>query len=954
MTSRPRSSADETRRTLAARSRAAAEAFAAAHTAATRALGDVDVERWTAIVVALAEASAPLAVRYCELTPALPAAPLLAWGDEALHLRHTTGWRGERLAGALLAALPSAAALIPTSRLRAWTTLATRLRPPADAIALFGRVPAEVAAWSEAERDAWLDTVLGLAARDEEGALHAHGELPDALHRLEPALRARLLDVLAAGARADASALAGVLPVVGAVVSGVPASRRETALALAETVARGFPAGLAGALRHLGRVLEETSAEHALAWAERGVALGSTNPDAGRAFFALASRTSLRVLRASPTAVAFGDVQGVLRRVVHMLSGTPAVPRPAGRFGLRPPLETDADAGGIALPEVIDRLDTYEDNARLYNVLGALLAGRREHGTYADAALLAGLRAHRRASLLEELFLVTDGFRVACRLQATYPGVAADLAWGAARVLGSPLRPDAPFDPLLAAALAASGRRPRDQRVPALPPWLAGLAALVLPSLAPLAAPSASAADARRVAVRLLDLFPEREEGDDALSGVPELLTLMLEDDDGSPFGEGAQPLPARYDLDDDEAPPELMRDLELALGDELDDLASGARPLSAEELRRLIESGALSKLAQAHGVDVERMGLYVTQLAGKRFAERETPDTGNAPVANTPAARARRLASEDGAVFVYDEWDHQIGDYRPDWCKLREIVLPGDSGVFFDRALARHASLVPEIRRHFLRVRPETYRPLRGLEDGDDFDLNAVVDAHVQRKTGHPDSSKVYTMRARQERDVATLFLLDMSASTDEAAPDSSSSARIIDIAKDALVIMASALEEIGDTYAIYGFSGQGREQVEVYPIKAFEERLTAAVQSRLGGIEPRGSTRMGTALRHVVTKMKRLAAPSRHLLLLSDGFPQDLDYGADRQSHLYGIRDTAVALRETQRAGVRPFCITVDLAGHDYLREMCDPHAYMVIEDVADLPRELPKIYQRLVHAA
>jgi nitric oxide reductase activation protein len=250
--------------------------------------------------------------------------------------------------------------------------------------------------------------------------------------------------------------------------------------------------------------------------------------------------------------------------------------------------------------------------------------------------------------------------------------------------------------------------------------------------------------------------------------------------------------------------------------------------------------------------------------------------------------------------------------------------------------------------------VRPETYRPLRGLEDGDDFDINAVVDAHVQRRTRHPDSSKVYTMRARQERDVATLFLLDMSASTDEAAPDSSSAARIIDIAKDALVIMASALEEIGDTYAIYGFSGQGRDNVEVYPIKAFEERLTTAVQSRLGGIEPRGSTRMGTALRHVTTKMRRLAAPSRHLLLLSDGFPQDLDYGADRQSHLYGIRDTAVALRETQRAGVRPFCITVDLAGHDYLREMYDPHAYMVIEDVADLPRELPKIYQRLVHAA
>ena len=33
----------------------------------------------------------------------------------------------------------------------------------------------------------------------------------------------------------------------------------------------------------------------------------------------------------------------------------------------------------------------------------------------------------------------------------------------------------------------------------------------------------------------------------------------------------------------------------------------------------------------------------------------------------------------------------------------------------------------------------------------------------------------------------------------------------RIIDVTKEALVLMAEALEEIGDAYAVYGFSGQG-----------------------------------------------------------------------------------------------------------------------------------------------
>lgn len=87
--------------------------------------------------------------------------------------------------------------------------------------------------------------------------------------------------------------------------------------------------------------------------------------------------------------------------------------------------------------------------------------------------------------------------------------------------------------------------------------------------------------------------------------------------------------------------------------------------------------------------------------------------------------------------------------------------------------------------------------------------------------------------------------------------------------------------------------------------------------------------------------------------MLLLSDGYPQDLDYGADPRTHSYGIEDTAVALRELSAAGPLPFCITVDRAGNDYLRLMCDPSQYLVIDDVAGLPRELPKIYRRVARA-
>jgi nitric oxide reductase activation protein len=419
-----------------------------------------------------------------------------------------------------------------------------------------------------------------------------------------------------------------------------------------------------------------------------------------------------------------------------------------------------------------------------------------------------------------------------------------------------------------------------------------------------------------------------------------------------------------------------LTPDTKLQLDHVPDDLQGGAQPLSLDELRRLLEMGVNLKISQGTGEETDGIGLYITDLMGKIPSEQiealrkllGDPERGN--------GHPRRWLEQrsGGQAFLYDEWDYHIGDYRPRWCTLHEVGIDGDGGEFFNEALIEYAAMIPGIRQQFQRIRPEMYRMVRGLEDGEDFDLNAAVNARIETKARRSPSSKLYVARKREERDVATLFLVDMSASTDEpmekaekvyppddddlraafrgrsaAAPPAPR--RIIDVTKEALVIMAEALEEIGDAYAIYGFSGQGRQNVEFYLVKSFTEQLSAGVKGRIGGIEPKRSTRMGTALRHAIEKMNAVTARSKHLILLSDGFPQDFDYGQDRRSNVYGIRDTTVALRETEAAGITPFCITVDRAGHDYLRQMCDESRYLVIEDIATLPRELPKIYQRVV---
>jgi hypothetical protein len=978
MTSRPRSSAE---RRLAQVSRVVADAVDAVAPAARRALGD-DFTPWADGAADLAEAAAPahgavlaylhaprdavasaawnvtalriaavsgtLAASFCEGSAAMvgraDAATLDAWADAGIALRAEAGWRGERVAHAFFAATAAGLHALRPEHFVRFGALARHLRPALDEPLMFRALPVEVAHWTVDERSAWL---AGAMALSPELAVLLYRDVPAALHALTPRHRAALLDVVRhAAAGASGEDLAAVLPMLGPLATAIPPGARDAALALATVVADAFPAGVPALLRTLARVFEETTPAHAATWTDRGIAVGTRSRAAGVAYFGLASRTSLRVLRASGTAVTLDEVQGGLRKLVHMLSGESAVPRPSGRFQLRPPLEESHESRMVALPAAIDCLDTCEDNARLYRVLATLLSGRREFDTYAVLPDVAAyVRDAERSPVLEDLFLLTDGWRVACRMGARYPGLGADLRWAGARLLDTPA---SVFDAVLAVALRAEGMR-------GVAPWLAATASMVLPSLTPLAAPDATAVDALRIAERLVVLFPQ-DRRDVGPAGLPELVTLLLDADEGygPPASDGPR-IGAGGD-DDGEAPPELPADLleklELLVDEHLDDAGGTGHAMTAEELERLLEAGLGMQISEASGTIAEQAGLYVTQLLGKRLAAKTDP----LPTAGEPPGPRRaatvRVPSTDAAVFLYDEWDHLIGDYRPAWCRLREIDVAGDSGLFFDRALARHATLVPDIRRCFQKVRPEMYRPVRNLEDGEEFDLNAAVEARVEHRARRSPSPKLYTMRTRQERDVATLFLLDMSASTDETAEGSSD--RIIDIAKDALVIMASALEEIGDAYAIYGFSGQGRDNVEVYPIKAFGERLGAAARSRIGGIEPRGSTRMGTALRHVLGKMRGLTAPSRHLILLSDGFPQDLDYGTDRQSHVYGIRDTATALREVQAAGVQPFCITVDLAGHDYLREMCDPQQYLIIDQVAALPRELPKIYQRLVRAA
>src|SRR5262245_13769464 len=301
---------------------------------------------------------------------------------------------------------------------------------------------------------------------------------------------------------------------------------------------------------------------------------------------------------------------------------------------------------------------------------------------------------------------------------------------------------------------------------------------------------------------------------------------------------------------------------------------------------------------------------------------------------------------------FYYDEWDRDLGDYRTRWCRIIERSSSRGSRGFVEMVRSRYAGVISSVRYQFQLLRPENLRRIRGEIDGEDYDLQAVIDYALDKRSTGLIDDRLYTRKLRRERDVAVSFLLDMSSSTARTIsrypnhPYTQPGQRIIDIEKEGLVLMSEALEAVGDTYSMQGFTSEGRRNVKFYVMKDFSESYSPDVERRIGGITYQNNTRLGAAIRHALTRLALQEARTKLLIVLSDGRPYDHDYGDSR----YAREDTRMALRQARIEGITPFCITIDRESEDQLKDMYGEVGYTIIDEVLSLPERLPGIYRRL----
>ncbi|MEP6707082.1 MAG: VWA domain-containing protein [Pyrinomonadaceae bacterium] len=741
-------------------------------------------------------------------------------------------------------------------------------------------------------------------------------------------------------------------PFFQAIVSG--ADRKSATvlarrvIALAREVARVDAEAALACLRSSGKALRTVSIEQFEAWAHAGLSFGRADARARRSYYALETRGSHEALHTGGAGLTLESIQHLLRLYVEGLTGHAVEIVPLAAV----PSESRIDDGRtIHLPATVGEFDDEDLDFRLYKVLAAHGAGQIEFGTYEhDTPDLRAAYAAIAALYDPNSSEARDAFSVGQTFLSVGDG------HGQRSLSGESDRQEClsyknvlhlfPIRPLARRIFGTLENGRIDRRLRSTYRGLARDLNLIREHL-----------HNRRP--RMIDLPP-------ALVPFELLFQVTL-------LGGALDDARQFYD--------QIVSELETIVAEYLssssatvaDSLLATSRVYSLFQSISLDDPGQQVEIPDESDSQEDPQGVRETFMPPEtdrsphRRDARELFNAWNTDSEGEPddldgseswiEAQMFEQDLEPGEVaFNYDEWDRDLTDHRVGWCRVVEKKVARGARAFVEQTRERHRGAISSIRHQFQLMKPENLLRVANELDGEEFDLNAVVDYVIDRRAarvgGGHQSERIYTKRLRRRRDVVVSFLLDQSSSTARTIgrhplqPYTHPGQRIIEIEKEGLVLMSEALEAVGDVYSINGFTSEGRRNVRFYVVKDFNESYSEEVQQRIGGINYQNNTRLGAAIRHATARLAKQEARTRLLIVLSDGRPYDHDYGDAR----YAREDTREALRQAKNQNITPFCITIDRESEAELRDLYGDVGYTIIDDVLNLPERMPGIYRRL----
>ncbi len=736
-------------------------------------------------------------------------------------------------------------------------------------------------------------------------------------------------------------------------VAALDASRRPWQLLQLQAVMRVDDSLLEPFFEGLEKEVTLLSEKALARFVARGLEKFSRDRSHGIRFFELVSISGLETCRALQVAVPLGQVRQRLDRYLQARVGRGVTVKafsemPAAYVPVAGRAHVCFDGAVFYLKDVINRFATRKANAELYLCLVRLESGCAEFGTFEfDLEKAVGrygidLSGHNfpdtrsdlqrflsifsLPALAADLFTIVEYGRHRQRFSSQYPGLE---RMAVARVGGELARlrqadRGADFLRALYARIALGGTAVVQPISTTAARAIDTVACTFNRLMAGTGTVETSAAVVWRVFPEVLSVLAGLKRGSGTPAGYPGLKI---------PFGRKIRP--------------------------DFHNLRSRReQQLAARVKRRLEDAGFkiyrsdLVKLLQAKSgrptlADIRALTVPVEKSALLRDEGYcRLPDPGTVYLLDLlPELENSQVDQVAGSDHVcrYPEWDCTQNDYLMDHTRLAVKTVPGSDNGFYTQTLRRYQGLVKQIRKAFELLKPEGVKILRQWIEGDDFDYRALLDFALDKKAGIMPSDRLYMKRMKSVRDVAVLLLVDLSKSTANTVQGSADT--VLDIEKEAIVLFCEALEVVGDTYAVSGFSGTGRLGVDFFSVKDFDEVMGAAVQARINAMASQRNTRMGTALRHATRCFETVDTSVKLLVVLGDGYPNDTGYKKE-----YALEDTRKAVFEARSKNVHTHGITVNIHNDLEMDDLYGPAHHTVISNVRELPDKLWRIYSSL----
>lgn len=348
---------------------------------------------------------------------------------------------------------------------------------------------------------------------------------------------------------------------------------------------------------------------------------------------------------------------------------------------------------------------------------------------------------------------------------------------------------------------------------------------------------------------------------------------------------------------------------------------------------------------AEVSSPEVDRSFAELTDEAEAAGRDRDEHDGAAVQQPAADAATAERGEAGDGegatvVGYLYPEWSTVENDYLPDHCRLVERA-PKPALMTSTQPISTEQ--VERVRRVFESLKPQIMATEKYREHGDAIDTDELVNYLVDRYREPSPRVRFYQKPVRSRRDPAVCILMDLSGSTAGTHGDR----RVIDLEREATVLLAEGLNALGDRFEIAGFTTLGRTRCEYVVFKEAGETWNRAVAERLAGAQPSNSTRIGVALRHAGARLERIAARQRLVVLITDGKPMDEGYSPESRYAQYDVR---AACEENERREIHTFGISTEENTVADMEIMFPRGRYATLESMRDLPAILPRLYLRL----